>query len=148
MLSGAGIGRKAVAAASTLSESTLKDIRTGKRLKVSASTQTLILGVGLDAARKGAQVDASKAWAQIDELLDEGFNRASLALRLGMKTPKLQFRRSRMTQANVDRVNALYYLIMASGSLVGTGKSGPAKRRAYNFQDFYVQNSKICNYLR
>jgi hypothetical protein len=115
MLSRAGVGRRAVALASTLSESTLKEILAGKRLKICESTQTLILGVGLEAARKGAQVDASKAWEQIDELLDEGFNQAALASQLGMKAPKLQFRRSRMTRANVDRVDALYRVMMAGG---------------------------------
>ena len=114
-LSSAGVGRIAVAQASTLSVSTLKEIRTGKRPVVRESTETLILSVGRDAARKGAQVDASKAWAQIDKLLAGGFNRANLALRLGMRTPKLQFRRSRMTQANVDRVDAFYRMITAGG---------------------------------
>lgn len=112
-LSSAGVGRRAVEQASTLGESTLKDIRSGKRLLVRKSTEMLILSVDRNAARKGAQVDASGAWAQIDELLAEGFNRAHLALRLGMRTPKLQFRRSRMTQANVNRVNTFYRMIMA-----------------------------------
>ncbi len=112
-LSSAGVGRKAVAQASTLGECTLKDIRTGKRPLIRQSTEALILAVDNNAARKGAQVEASGAWAQIDELIAEGFNRAHLALRLGMRTPKLQFRRSRMTQANVDRVDAFYRMIMA-----------------------------------
>lgn len=112
-LSSAGVGRIAVAEASTLGESTLKDIRTGKRPLIRQSTEALILSVDRNAARKGAQVDAARAWAQINELLAEGFNRAHLALRLGMRTPKLQFRRSRMTQANVDRVDAFYRMVMA-----------------------------------
>jgi hypothetical protein len=86
------------------------------------------LGIGLDAARKGVQVDASKAWEQIDELLDEGFNRAALASRLGMKTPKLQFCRSRMTQANVDRVDTFYRAIMVGGRSFIIGRnSGSTK---------------------
>jgi hypothetical protein len=115
-LSSAGVGSIAVAQASTLGESTVKDIRTGKRPLVRESTETLILSVETNAARKGALVDTSGAWAQIDELLAAGFNRADLALRLGIRTPKLQFRRSRMIQANVDRVDAFYRMIMAEGA--------------------------------
>jgi hypothetical protein len=106
-----------------LGESTLKDIRTGRRPLIHQSTEALILAVDSDAARAGTQVDAAGAWAQIDELLAEGFNRAHLALRLGMRTPKLQFRRSRMTQANVHRVDAFYRMIMVGGERA-RGSSG------------------------
>jgi hypothetical protein len=113
MLSRNGVGRRAVADASDIAGTILSEIRSGKRKRIRARTERKILAVTKEALSGGALVDADLTWKKIDELLDEGFTKGGLALRLGMKTLALQIKRFEVTAKTQMRVDRFYRQIMA-----------------------------------
>lgn len=107
-LSRAGVGKRAVAAASDISLTVIAEIRQGKRTQIRANTARRILAVTGVAAKDRALVSAATTWAKVNWMLDEGFTKASIALQLGMKKPALQLGRERVTVRKVAAVERLY----------------------------------------
>ena len=108
-LSRAGVGRRAVAAATDVALTVIADVRSGKKRRIRARTERLILGVTPAMASDRALVKPGRTYQRIKHLVEEeGFSKAELARRLGYRRPALQFRRQRMTARNVARVEALY----------------------------------------
>lgn len=106
-LSKAGIGRRAVAAASDVALTVLLDVRTGRKRRIRARTERLILAVGKPQMSDHAVVDARRTHRLIAELLTEGYTMAFLAARLGYRHPALQFG-ERITVRNAARVERLH----------------------------------------
>lgn len=107
------VGRRAVAAASGVSETIIQQIRSGNKKTIRASTQNAILGVTTGCLSDHAHVSAKSTWQMLDELLREGFTKTELARRLGYKTPSLQMKRTRITAKTHVRVERFYRIIMA-----------------------------------
>lgn len=111
-LSKLGIGRRAVAAATDISQTILSRIKNGERRQIRKRTQDRILAVTTDAASDSAVVPAATTWRQLEELIEEGFSKAELARRLGYSSPALQLRRDRVLARTAARVDRLYRTIM------------------------------------
>ena len=107
-LSRAGVGKRAVAAASDVCMTVLTNIRTGKKAQIRARTERRILAVTPAMASDRALVKSGRTFRLIAKLKDEGFSKAELARRLGYRNEALQFKRNRMTARNVARVENLY----------------------------------------
>lgn len=117
-LSAAGVGRRTIAEAGGLVQSSLAAIAAGLKRKIRRSTEARILGVrarDVAGTRGGHLVDAAATWRRIARLLDDGFTRGEIAVRLGAKTRALQLRRDRVTARNAARVANLYRTIYVGG---------------------------------
>lgn len=111
-LSKKGIGRRAIAAASDLSEKVLSRISSGLQLQIRKRTETKILAITKEAVSDGSLVSARRTWHQIRALLTEGFTKTELARRLGHKSPSLKFGKKRVRARTAARVDKLYRSIM------------------------------------
>ena len=107
-LSKIGVGRKAVAAASDISETIIAEIRSGAKKNIRARTERLILAVTKEMASDRALVSAKETWRLIEKLLEEGYTITQLAHRLGYKKPVLQIGKDRITARTADRIKQLY----------------------------------------
>lgn len=113
ILSRSGTGRRAVAEACDVGETILSDINTGKRINIRKRTETAILSVTIEAAADGGYIDAKPMWKQISMLLSEGFSKAEIARRIGMKNRALQLGRERVTARNSAKIDKLFRIVMA-----------------------------------
>lgn len=102
------VGRRAIVAATDIAESIVHEIATGKRRRIRARTERLILAVNPAARSDRALVSAGRTWQRIRELLDEEYTEAFLAKRLGYATARLQFGRERVTARTAHRVDRLH----------------------------------------
>lgn len=107
-LSRQGVGRRAIAAASDVGQTTLTAIRKGAKQQIRARTERAILAVTRAAASDHALVSAGRTWQRIRELLDEGYTEERLARELGYATPRLQFGRTRVTVRTDYEVERLH----------------------------------------
>lgn len=107
-LSRQGVGRRAVNAATDVALTVIQDIRSGKKTRIRARTEQLILGVTPAMVSDRALVKPGRTRKLIAELVDEGYSKAELARRLGYASQALQFKPHRMTARNVARVETLY----------------------------------------
>jgi hypothetical protein len=112
-LSRAGVGKRAVAAATDVGITVLTDVRTGAKTRIRARTSRKILAVTPAMASDQARVKAGRSHRLIAALVEEGYSKAELARRLGYARPALQFKRTRMTARNVARVEALHRRLTA-----------------------------------
>lgn len=102
------VGRRAIQAATDIGDSILQEIASGKRLRIRARTERLILAVDVTARSDRSLVPAGKTWQRIRELLDEQYTEAFIAKRLGYTNRYLQFGRERVTARTAYRVERLY----------------------------------------
>lgn len=117
-LSAQGVGRRAVAAATDIPESTLGYVNNGTRPHLRLVTEQKILAVSVDAISDGALVDASETWRLLRALIKEGHTKRSIARAMGSeaRAPKLQVRNSKVTAAMALRVKRLYAQLQAEDS--------------------------------
>jgi hypothetical protein len=107
-LSRAGVGRRAVAQATDISESILHKIRHGLRNKIRARTERLILDVDVSVAADNARVDARPVWRMIARLIRvHGFTKAKISERIGQGGRALQLGKRRVTVRNAHRIAKL-----------------------------------------
>lgn len=107
-LSRRGIGRRTVQACTDISVTVLFDIRSGRKKRIRARTERLILGVTKAQAADHALISGRKSARRIALLLEEGYTQKFLARRLGYKHPALQFNQDRITVRNAARIERLY----------------------------------------
>ena len=107
-LSRRGVGRKAVAAASDVSHSTVCVIRSGKKKTIRARTERRILAVDKSMASDHSLVDAKRVWRRIRQLKTEGYNTKDIARRLGYARPTIQFGKNLVLVRTAFRVERLY----------------------------------------
>lgn len=107
-LSRLGIGRRTVEEATDLPNSILLEIKKGRKLRIRARTERLILGVGKAQLPDSAFVPAARTWRLIDKLIEEGYIKSFLAKRLGFKGCGLQFNRRIVTVRTAARVERLH----------------------------------------
>lgn len=110
-LSRNGVGRDVVADISGIAVSTISDISSGRQTNCRRMTERAILEVTSDAISGGKLVAAWETWRMIRWLLNQGFTKGELALRLGYKTRNLQINRQRVTARTAARVQRFYSTI-------------------------------------
>jgi hypothetical protein len=104
-----GVGRRSVGAATDISDSILHAIAKGRRPRIRARTERLILAVTPAIAGDAALIPSAATWRLIDQLLDEGYTKTRIAHELGYKTHALQFKRGApITVRNADRVKRVH----------------------------------------
>lgn len=113
-LSTVGVGKREAAKAAGLSLSAVQEIRSGRRTKCNPSTASKILAVSRLAAAPGARIDAGPTWRLIEEMLQAGYTRESVARFLGStaKAPALQISRDKVTAAMARRVEELHHRLL------------------------------------
>lgn len=102
-----GVGRRAVGAATDIADTVLSDIISGRKQRIRARTERLILGVTRGMASDRAVIPAARTHQLIADLLDEGYTEALIAKRLGYAHRHLQFG-SHITARNAYRVERLH----------------------------------------
>jgi len=112
-LSGQGVGRRAVYAASDVGQTILQEIKIGKRLRIRERTARKILAVTPELARADhALIPAGPTWRLLNDLIGRGYTKTFLAKRMGFSAA-IQFRKDLITARNASRVERLYRLIEA-----------------------------------
>jgi hypothetical protein len=112
-LSRAGVGRRAVGAASDVGDTTLSEIRNGTKTQIRADTERRILAVDASCVSDHALVSARRAQRLLGRLKAEGYPARRLVRWLGGTSQGLQFGTRRMTARNVRRIEQLYRELMA-----------------------------------
>lgn len=107
-LAAAGVGLRAVSAASGVSRSRLARLRSGEGRKVLPATRDAILAVVPAHAADRAIVDAAPTWRRVEELLAAGWTKSQITAALGHRGRGLQLGRERVTKANADRIEELW----------------------------------------
>jgi hypothetical protein len=107
-LSELGVGRHAVADASSVSGSILWSIIKGEKKNIRSRTERAILAVTVAQAADHALIDAGETWKLIDELLADGYSKSILARNLGYKGHGLQLNRHKVTARNAYEVRRVY----------------------------------------
>jgi hypothetical protein len=116
-LSRTGVGRKAIANACDLAESTVWRIRNGSFNVIRASTAKRILAVDANARADRSRVAADKTLDLIGRLVADGYSRRFLARQIGYRArvPSLPFLYNRRSDAiaarTASRVERLYVRI-------------------------------------
>lgn len=113
-LSAAGVGRRAVAAATDIAETVLLEIRSGRKTQIRGRTERKILAVSVAAASDAALTDAAPSWKLIDEMIEGGYTRGRIAHELGRKMPSLQIGKDRMLVRTAHQVEVVHRRLMAS----------------------------------
>jgi hypothetical protein len=110
-LSRRGVGYKSVADAADVGQTTVAEILSGAKRRIRSQAAKRILAVTAEALADHAIVDARATWKLLDDLIERGVSKAEIARRLGMKTPALQLRRSRVLARTAYAVARLHRMI-------------------------------------
>lgn len=103
-----GVGRRAVAAASDVSKTTIMALREGRQRHLRAAAERRILQVTPAQASDCALVDAAETWRLIHALVEEGYTKKFIAGRLGYRGNGIPLMRDRVTVRNAQRVRDLH----------------------------------------
>lgn len=121
-LSAHGVGRRAIAYASDVSETVLCEIRSGRKTKIRALTERRILAVSIDMALDGALLPAGPTWLLIDELLAAGITKRQIAARIGQTNGALQLSRESVTVRHAYQVKKLHGELIDAGAVLVDAK--------------------------
>ncbi len=117
------VGRRAIGAATDISDSILTEIMSGKRQFIRARTSRKILAVTVDCRADGALVPAKRLWRCLNELLAAGYTKTALAAELGCKARAIQFQKDWVTLKSEAAVSRLHRRLLGEGGLVASGPS-------------------------
>jgi hypothetical protein len=101
-----------VSAASDVAVTTICLIRSGAKRRIRARSSRRILAVDRNAVAGAGLVDARGTWQKIKQLLEEGFTKGGIAVRLGCKMRALQIRDDFIWARTAMRVDRLYNSVM------------------------------------
>jgi hypothetical protein len=107
-LSSQGIGRRQVADAACICESTLIEVIAGRRKNLRALSVRRILAVTVEAAADHALIPSAPSWNKLMQLVAQGWSQAELARQLGYQRPALQFGPRQITVRNAHEIEKLY----------------------------------------
>jgi len=112
-LRGEGLGLRTVSERTGIARTTLDELRSGRRTRCRPQTAEKILGVGVHKAADGCFVDATNTWQLIDEMLQAGHSKTSIARGLGSRAanPALQLGKRRVTQRKARQVENLHEIL-------------------------------------
>jgi lambda repressor-like predicted transcriptional regulator len=105
-----GIGLRTVAERTGLSRSALQKISNGQRPRAHQATVDAILGVHAASIPAATRVDAAATVARLDELVQLGHTKASLARRLGNHRA-LQYRHHQVLERTRRKVELLHRVL-------------------------------------
>lgn len=106
-----GVGRRAVSAASDVSDTLLSEILARRQRQIRPSIARRILAVDVGARADGAIVSAARTWQRIRQLLEDGgFTKAELARRFGFQNQAIQWGQRRILARTAARVERFYLL--------------------------------------
>lgn len=109
----AGIGRRAVAAAASVSDGVIFRLRNGDIKRTRRSCAARILAVGVEAAPDHSHVESASSWELIDRLCAVGCERTWLEQLLGLPRHALATRRENITLQRARSIRALYARFVA-----------------------------------
>lgn len=128
-LSSVGVGRRTIARRTGLSLSALQEIKAGRHRRIRPETADSILGVGKFDRPKATRVDATEAFALVDDLLYLGFTKVRIAEALGC-SKSLQLAKSKqMTLTRLERLRKAYWLLVSTMPEWHGTYAGYAKRK-------------------
>jgi hypothetical protein len=107
-----GIGRRLIADAARVPESTLTLIKRGARRQLRRQTAARILAVSTELRGDRTLLPAGPTWRLLDRLLAEGYTKKRLASLLGCKTPALQIKKTFVTAKTARDVEKLYCFLL------------------------------------
>lgn len=107
-LSSAGVGRRTVSDVTSIADTVLAEIISGRKANIRARTERLILAVTPAAAADRALTSATATWQRVSSLLAEGMSKAQIARELGYKSPAIQFGRDQVTVRTAYEVERLF----------------------------------------
>lgn len=142
-LSGHGVGRRAVGAATDISDSILSNIRSGRKLQIRARTERKILAVTLSVASDHSLIPADTSWKLINELLSAGFTKSAIAKGLGLVRPVLQISRGQVTVRNAYLVEQLHARLINSDE--ACVDSAPTRKRIALLRDELIPARQIAS---
>ena len=144
-LSKAGVGRRAVSAASDVSPTVLKDIRTGQKTQIRARTERLILAVTPEMASDHSLMDAKATWKLIHEMVKVGFTKTRIASELGCSTRALQLSKDQVTVRNAARIAQIHTRLMSSDEALIP--AGPSLRRLRMLREEEFTEKQLARWL-
>ena len=103
-----GIGRRAVSDVADVSETVIQEILSGRKARIRARTERALLAVGEASAADRALVCAAETWRLLNELIEDGYTKASLARRLGCRSAHLQVGKQQVTVRTRHEVKRLH----------------------------------------
>jgi hypothetical protein len=113
-LSAKGIGRRAVAEASDVSETVISEIIRGTKKHLRPKTLRRILDVDESCMADGSLIDAGPTWGQIHDLMEKAkMSKAEIAGRLGNTVPALQLRKTKVRLGTAQAVGKLHRQVFA-----------------------------------
>lgn len=122
-LSAAGVGRRAVAAATDVAETIICEIRSGRKTHIRARTERKILAVSADMASDHALIGAQESWRLIQEMLAAGFTKARIAREMGFVMPALQIGRDTVLVSTAHRIALIHRRLMNSDEVLVPAKT-------------------------
>lgn len=144
-LSEAGVGRRAVAAATDIAESILFAIRSGTKQKIRAATARKILAVDLSCAGDHALMCAKPSMKLVAKLLKAGFTKTRIAQEMGYKVHALQLKDGLITVRNAARLALVHDRLMASDDMLVP--SAPTQRLIRALRDELYSEKQLARWL-
>ena len=142
-LSSAGIGQRAVAAATDIAISIIGEIRTGHKKRIRARTERLILAVNRDMVSESALVPSGPSLKLVNELVKAGFTKLRIATELnGSRSIHLCKQITVRNAAAIKRIHAR--LINSDEVLV---RAAPALRRLATLRQEGFTDKRIAREL-
>jgi len=107
-LSRKSVGLRAISAATDIGFETLQHIWSGLRAHIRKTNEKKILAVDRKAVFDHALVPAARTWRQINQLVEEGFNKGDIAKRIGSLAGLHKLGKEKMLAITASRVERLY----------------------------------------
>jgi len=118
-LAALGIGHRRAAYLAGVAVSTIQRIRHAATPTIRRRVADAILAIERPSLAHGQRVRSYQTRRLIDSLEREGFTRAQLAARLGLRSGRLHLHDDRVTVRNALKVQALYQQLTAEGEDLG-----------------------------
>lgn len=144
-LSAAGVGRRAVSAASDVAETILMDVRSGAKNHIRARTERQILAVTTDMASDHALVDAGPTWKLIHALQKAGFTKSRLSAEMGGNGRALQIAKDQITVRNAAKMASVHDRLMASDEVLVAAT--PSLRRLKTLREEEFTEKQLARWL-
>ncbi len=143
-LSAAGVGRRQVADASVVAETTISKIISGDKSQIRARTERAILAVTQAAAADHAHVPAAATWVLLDDLLASGYTKTQLAHELGYKTHALQIGTHCVTVRNAFDVQRLHQRLRRVSAATASKLVGELREEGYRLDRIHAMAAELA----
>lgn len=121
-LSQAGVGRRAISDVTNLDPALIAAVRTGRKTKIRAINERLILAVTPDMGAENSLVPAAPTWSLIKELLKAGFTKGRIARELN-GSRLLQLSKNKVTLRNAAAIARIHRRLINSDEVLIPAKT-------------------------